>query len=60
MEYYDSKGNLVELNKSSTSYEGSNAIVYKLENGISFKEYFCSGDTIISQSMFEFLKNKTK
>ena len=57
MEYYDSKGNLVELNKSSTSYEGRNAIVYKLENGISFKEYFCSGDTIISQSMFEFLKS---
>lgn len=56
MTYYDSKGTLVEFNRTKTSFEGTNGTVYKSDNGIAYKEYFWNGDTIITQAMFEFLK----
>lgn len=56
MLYYDSKGNLVEFKESNAYSEGTNAVIYK-KDSLAVKKYFCNGDTIITQEMFDFLKS---
>lgn len=57
MKYYDSKGNLVELNISQSSSFGTTASIYKGEDGIAYKKYFENSEINISQSIFETLKS---
>lgn len=57
MEYYDSKGNLVEFNGSKTPLEGANGEIFKLNDKIAYKRYFSYGENKIKQAIFDFIKS---